>query len=276
MTSDFRASQGFAMMPDTLNRPVFASDKVRFVGDIVAAVVAETRAQAIDAAEAVVVDYDPLPCRDRPAAEALAPDAPLLFPEHGSNICFGTQFPEATTPTRSSAPTAVGEVTMVSQRLAGVPMETNGIVAVPDRRRSHAAGSRTRRPTPLHGDVRAHARARARASCASCARGSAAASGRRRRRTSSTSSPAAAALKLGRPVKWIATRSEDMVSLVQGRDYVMTAKLGVDADGKIVGLDVSVVAARRCVPGTRRHPADAHPDDVRRACTRSRRCGSRP
>ena len=68
-----------------------------------------------------------------------------------------------------------------------------------------------------------------RPSCASCARGSVAASARRRRRTSSTSSTAAAALKLGRPVKWIATRSEDMVSLVHGRDFVMTAKLGVNA-----------------------------------------------
>ena len=59
---------------------------------------------------------------------------------------------------------------------------------------------------------------------------------------------AAAALKLGRPVKWIATRSEDMVSLVQGRDFVMTAKLGVNDDGKIVGLDASVVASAGAYP----------------------------
>jgi carbon-monoxide dehydrogenase large subunit len=60
---------------------------------------------------------------------------------------------------------------------------------------------------------------------------------------------AAAAMQLGRPVKWIATRSEDMVSLVQGRDFVMTAKLGVNADGKIVGLDGSVVASAGAYPG---------------------------
>src|SRR6476659_9094175 len=122
--------QGFAMMPDTLNRPVFAGDKVRFVGDIVAAVVADTRSQAIDAAEAVVVDYDPLPSV-LTAAQALAPDAPLLFPAHGSNVCFGTQFPEGDDSDPIAGATAVGEVTMVSQRLAGVPMETNGILAVP-------------------------------------------------------------------------------------------------------------------------------------------------
>src|SRR5262249_4207884 len=116
--------QGFAMMPDTLNRPVFASEKVRFVGDIVAAVVAETKAQATDAAEAVIVDYDPLPAV-LTAPEALAPDAPLLFPAHGSNICFGSQFPEGDDSDPIEGAAAVGEVTMVSQRLAGVPMETN-------------------------------------------------------------------------------------------------------------------------------------------------------
>ena len=50
--------QGFPMMPAEVNRPIFAKDTVRFVGDIVAAVVAETREQAADAAEAIVVDYD--------------------------------------------------------------------------------------------------------------------------------------------------------------------------------------------------------------------------
>ena len=122
--------QGFAMMPPTLNRPVFASDTVRFVGDIVAAVVADTKAQAMDAAEAVVVDYDPLPAV-MTAAEALAPDATLLFPEHGSNVCFGTEFPEGDDSDPIEGAAAIGEVTMVSQRLAGVPMETNGILAVP-------------------------------------------------------------------------------------------------------------------------------------------------
>ena len=60
---------------------------------------------------------------------------------------------------------------------------------------------------------------------------------------------AAAALALGRPVKWAEGRSEDMVSLVHGRDYVMTAKLGLSADGKIVGLDGSVVASAGAYPG---------------------------
>src|SRR3954462_9877771 len=59
---------------------------------------------------------------------------------------------------------------------------------------------------------------------------------------------AAAAMKLGRPVKWVETRSEDMLSLVHGRDFTMTAKLGLTKDGKIVGLDASVVASGGAYP----------------------------
>src|SRR5262249_26764982 len=115
----------------TLNRPVFATGTVRFVGDIVAAVVAETQAQALDAVDAIVIDYEPLPSVTQ-ARDALAPRAPLLFPEPGPNICFMTSFPQAgadADPLEGAA--AIGEVTMVSQRVAGVPMENNGVLAVP-------------------------------------------------------------------------------------------------------------------------------------------------
>ena len=62
---DLPDQQGFAMLPPVFNRPPLARGTVRFVGDVVAAVVAETRAQAVDAAEMVIVDYDPLPVVDR-------------------------------------------------------------------------------------------------------------------------------------------------------------------------------------------------------------------
>ena len=52
---------GFIMLPATMNRPPLARDRVRFVGDIVAMVIGESKAQALDAAEAVIIDYDPLP-----------------------------------------------------------------------------------------------------------------------------------------------------------------------------------------------------------------------
>jgi carbon-monoxide dehydrogenase large subunit len=238
--------QQFQMMPDTLNRPMFATDKVRFVGDIVAAVVAESAAQAADAAEQVIVDYDPLPAV-MTAAEAMAPDAPLLFEEVGSNICFGTTFPEEGDADPCAGADVVAEVTMVSQRLAGVPMETNGILAVPE------DGGLTcwvscQAPHSIHGayaPLLGLAPEKLRIVCPWVGGGF----GPKAAPYVEHLVAAAAALKLGRPVRWVATRSEDMVSLVQGRDFVMTARLGVNKDGKIVGLDGTATASAGAYPG---------------------------
>ena len=83
--------QGFVMLPPVFNRPPLAKGVVRFVGDIVAAVVAETRTQAVDAAEAVIVDYEPLDVVVDPEA-AMLDGAPVLFDEHGSNVAFALDF----------------------------------------------------------------------------------------------------------------------------------------------------------------------------------------
>ena len=240
------AVQAFPLMPATLNRPVFAGETVRFVGDIVAAVVAETPSQATDAAAAIIVDYGPLPAVISPL-DAMAPDAPLLFPEHGSNVCFATSFPPEGDADPLAGAEVVAEVTMVSQRLAGVPMETNGILAVP------ADGALTcwvshQAPHSIHG---AYAPTlglepdQLRIVCPWVGGGF----GPKAAPYVEHLVAAAAALALGRPVKWAEGRSEDMVSLVHGRDYVMTAKLGLSADGKIVGLDGSVVASAGAYPG---------------------------
>src|SRR6476620_2741584 len=85
--------QGFIMLPPAFSRPALANGTVRFVGDIVAAVVAESRAQAVDAAEAVIVDYDALPVVLDPEA-ALADGAPILFPDHGTNEAIAFNFGE--------------------------------------------------------------------------------------------------------------------------------------------------------------------------------------
>jgi carbon-monoxide dehydrogenase large subunit len=237
--------QLFAMMPESLNRPVFATGKVRFVGDIVAAVVAETFPQAVDAAERVIVEYDPLPSVTAPV-DALSPDAPLLFAEHGSNVCFGTTFPEEGDADPVAGAHAVAELTMVSQRLAGAPIENNGILALP------ADGTLTcwvshQAPHAIHAGyapMLGLEPAALRVICPWVGGGF----GPKAAPYVEHLITAAAALKLARPVKWAATRSEDMVSLVQGRDYMMTARLGVGADGKIVGLDGTVLAGAGAYP----------------------------
>jgi carbon-monoxide dehydrogenase large subunit len=237
--------QSFPMLPETFNRPVFASDRVRFVGDIVAAVVAETTAQGVDAAEAVVVDIDPLPAVVS-ATAALAADAPVLFPDHGSNICFGTTFGGDEDPLAGAD--VVAEVSMVSQRLAGVPMEPNGCLMVP----GDPAGGLTawlshqapHSVQPALAGVLGLPPEAVRVVCPWVGGGF----GPKAAVYVEFLAAAAAALALKRPVKWVETRSEDMVALVHGRDFTMTAKLGLTKDGKILGLDASVVAGGGAYP----------------------------
>ena len=70
--------------------PVLAFDKTRYVGEPVAVVVAETLWHAIDAAERLAVEYVPLPAVVR-SADALAPEAPLVWEEHGTNLCVDSE-----------------------------------------------------------------------------------------------------------------------------------------------------------------------------------------
>ena len=136
---------------------------------------------------------------------------------------------------------------MVSQRLAGVPMENNGVVAVPDDGGGLTMWVSHQAPHSIHG---AYAPmlgldpAQLRIVCPWVGGGF----GPKAAGYVEHLIAGKAALTLGKPVKWVETRSEDMVSLVHGRDYVMTARLGVNNDGKIVGLDSQVLAAAGAYP----------------------------
>ena len=92
------------------------------------AIVATSKAAAVDAADTVVVDYERLQPIITPA-QGLRPTRAILFPEHGSNVCFGTDHGADVDPFVGAD--EIAEVTMVSQRLAGAPMENNGILAEP-------------------------------------------------------------------------------------------------------------------------------------------------
>lgn len=237
--------QAFPMLPDTFNRPVFASERVRFVGDIVAAVVAETAAKATDAAGTVVVEIDPLPAVVS-ATAALSAGAELLFPDAGTNVCFGTSFGGDDDPLAGAD--VVAEVAMVSQRLAGVPMETNGCLMVPGEPSggmtawiSHQAPHSVQ---PALAATLGLAPESIRVVCPWVGGGF----GPKAAVYVEFLVAAAAAMALKRPVKWVETRSEDMITLVHGRDFTMTAKLGLTKDGKIVGLDATVLASGGAYP----------------------------
>ena len=131
---------------------------------------------------------------------------------------------------------------MISQRLAGAPMENNGILAEP----GDTPGTLTcwishQAPHSAHGAISAMLGMEPgdlRVICPWVGGGF----GPKAAVYPEYLVAAAACRALGAPVKWAETRSEDMVSLVHGRDYVMTAKLGVTKDGKITGLEGDVTA----------------------------------
>ena len=232
--------QGFPMFDPVFNRPIFAKGKVRFVGDIVAAVVAESREQAADAAETVVADYDPLDAVTDMEA-ALADGAPILFEDHGSNLVFESAMGhEEGDPDPLEGADRVVETRMVSQRLAGVPMEPNGCVAIPD-------GDTVDVWIPSQNPIAVRdayvgqlgldpEKIRVVAPAVGGGFGPKAGPYVEHFITIKI------AQELGRPVKWTEERSENMVSLVHGRAMVLTAKLGVTNDGTITGLECDVVA----------------------------------
>ncbi len=229
---------GFPMWNPYFARPMLATGKVRFVGDIVAAVVATSREAAADAAELVQVEYDPLPSVTDPEA-ALAPGAPVLFDEAegGSNLVFEHAIGEGDPLVGADH---VAEVRVVSQRLAGVPMETNGCVAVPEAERVTLWAS-SQNPNGVR-DAIAAALGLETAQLRVAAPAVGGGFGPKAGPCIEFMLAVKLAKDLNVPVKWTEERSENMVALVHGRAMVLDVKLGLKADGTIVGLDADVVA----------------------------------
>ncbi|ANY05222.1 xanthine dehydrogenase family protein molybdopterin-binding subunit [Pseudonocardia sp. HH130630-07] len=235
------AHHGLMVLNPELPRPPLATDRVRFVGEAVALVVAETRALAVDAAELVEVDYEPLPAVVDPEA-ALAEGAELQFPEYGSNLAAGQRGPE---PDPLAGAEVVARARMVNQRVAAVPLEGNAVVVDPA-------------PDPADGDfdLTVHVSTqmphgfraqlaglfeldpeRVRVIAPHVGGGFGAKAGVLAEHTAVTG----AARALGRPLTWVETRSENLVSMPHGRGQVGYYELGLTADGRMTGLRARVV-----------------------------------
>ena len=125
---DFPDHGGMMQLHPAAIRHSLARGKVRYVGDTVAVVVAETKAQAVDAAEAVVVDYDMLPAV-ADMESAMAPDSPRQFDAMSSNIIIGAREPDGYDALAGADVIVRGR--FENQRLAVVPMEGAAIAVIP-------------------------------------------------------------------------------------------------------------------------------------------------
>jgi aerobic carbon-monoxide dehydrogenase large subunit len=229
-------------------RPVLASEVVRYVGEPVALVVAETLAQAEDAAERVLVDLDPLGAVIGPDA-GVAEGAPLLFPEAGTNVAHA--FEEAWEEDVLAEAEVVVRGRFVHQRLAPVPMETNAILVVPQGEAGAVDGLTVWVSTQIPFDVRSDLedwfgfeRDKIHVIAPDVGGGF----GAKLHTYPEYLACAAVAIRLGRPVKWVETRSESMVSLNHGRAQTHEVEIGATRDGRVVGLRVDILADMGAYP----------------------------
>ena len=221
-----------------LARPFLATDRVRFVGEPVAVVLADSYAQAVDAAAAVIVDYDPLPVVIDPLA-AMEPDAPLLFPDHGSNVVVRpTAEPDAALFAEADRVIAAR---FLHRRVAPVTMENNGLIAIPEGTTGMTVWASTQSVFGVRREI-----AKAVGLEDSDVRVRAGAIGGGFGAKGGTYPEqivvAAAAHQLQQPVRWHETRSENLTNMTHGRGSVHDVEVGVKADGTIVALRVRAVA----------------------------------
>ena len=235
---------GSVAAPEIFVCPVLAEGVVRFVGQPIAVVVAETSARASDAAEVVVVDYEPLEAVVDPLA-ALAFDAPLLWPEFGSNEALGYDT-SWDVDVLEGADLVVRE-TFVNQRLAPVPLETNAAAAIPDGRGGLTLYVSTQIPFDVRNDA-ADALGIARDRLRVIAPDVGGGFGAKLTVYPEYLAVAAIALRLGRPVRWSESRSESMVSLTHGRAQTQRVEIGATLDGRIVGLRAEIWADMGAYP----------------------------
>jgi carbon-monoxide dehydrogenase large subunit len=241
----------FVPVADAFARPPLATERVRFVGEAVAAVVAETRRQAVDAADEVIVEIDPLPAVVDPEG-AFDPQAPVVFPEHGSNLAFSNVDPLP----NDSADEFFADADVVvrgrfeNQRVAVVPMEPNSFAAVPDspepgRLTVYASTQMPHLMHPMLAELLGRELATIRVIAPHVGGGFGGKAGLAPEYSATT----AAALKLGRPVTWTESRSEDMVALPHSRAQVQYVELGCKRDGTFTGLRARLVGDSGAYPG---------------------------
>jgi carbon-monoxide dehydrogenase large subunit len=225
------------------------TDKARHAGEAVAMVVAETQSQALDAAEAVEVAYEPLPCVTQ-SEEAMRPGAPAVWNEVPGNILVDTQFGNPTETERifAAAPHVVARDFHVG-RVTGAPMEPRSAAALYDQTSGRytiyaGSGGAVRQKRELAAVLGVDAD---RIHVLSFDVGGN--FGTRNRVYVEFGLVLWAARKLGRPVKYTATRSECFVSDYQGRDLVAKFELALDARGRFLALRATNIsnAGARCV-----------------------------
>jgi carbon-monoxide dehydrogenase large subunit len=222
---------------------ILVTERVRHVGDAIAFIVADTLDQAKDAAEAIAIEWQPLP-HVIGAVAALEPGAPPVWPDHPGNLAFETTLGDAAATAKAFAEAKrTISLTVVNQRITANYLDTRGVVAEYAAAQDRitltlgSQGSHNIRDI-LCEDVLHIPADRLRVITPDVGGGF----GTKLFPYREYALAAVAAKRLGRPVKWISDRNEHFLADSQGRDNVTTAKLALDERARILALDVDTVA----------------------------------
>ena len=224
------------------DHPCLAVDKVCYVGEPMAAVVARDRYVARDAADLIEVDYEPLPAVVDPE-KALAAGSPLIHEKLGDNVAFVAKLEGGDWKSvEADKSLKVIKQRMINQRLAPVSMETRGVIA------SYSPGedtltvwSSTQIPHILKTQLSLMSgvdEARCRVIAPEVGGGF----GSKLNVYGEEGVACFASKSLGKPVKWIEGRGENLVATIHGRDQINTVEIYAAPDGKVVGLKCWIIA----------------------------------
>ena len=217
-------------------RPMLVTDRVRFVGEPIAVVLADTPAAAIDAAELVVVDYEPLPALVDPE-DAL--DAPALFDGMAEpNVVIRMSL--ASEQADFDSCEAVAEVRTVNNRIAPCPLETRMAASrwADDGRLHHVNAGQG--PHPVRAGL-AKILGLDREQMRVISRDVGGSFGAKARPHPEEALLGWLATRTGRPVMWVPSRTDDMVGLVHGRGQIQYCRIGGNRDGRITAYQLHVV-----------------------------------
>jgi carbon-monoxide dehydrogenase large subunit len=229
---------GDLVVPD--HRPV-ATDKVRHLGDAVAVVIAEEAYQAADALEAVRVDYEPLPPVLDMAA-ALADGAPLVHDDKGTNQAFTWGFTAGDYGAAKSSADVVVSRRFIQQRVIPAAMEPRAVTAEPfSASQEFTLWTSTQVPhfvRILMATMCGIPEQKLRVIAPDVGGGF----GGKLNVYAEEAIALAVARRLGRPVRWTATRGEDFQATTHGRDMIQDVEIAARRDGGVLGLKVALTA----------------------------------
>ncbi len=220
------------------HRDIIARDRVRYVGQEVALVVATSTAAAQDAAEAIEVGYRELPAVID-AEAALVPGAPQLHESVAGNLCFDYEYGDEKAAEEAFARAAhVTRLELESTRVSGTPMEPKACVVAYDAQSGsfdvYASSQGLPMMLPNFAAITGTPADRIRIHAYDVGGGF----GIRSQAYPEYCALMLAAQKLGRPVKWVGSRFETIVSDHHGRAARLAGELALDRDGRILGLRV--------------------------------------